>query len=616
MNKKILEALDFVEGMKWKGVVMAIPFAVGFKDVLALRSHPLCKGLVLQNPPHEITSIATREWLGSFEGHSWRLPTVEAPLVFLGSQLLLTWKMATEVMKSRRFSIVCKVNDGYQQLSMHRFLMWRTGERLVRLISQQHEGHPLRKVVVMTREVPLLRTVWRRAFKREDFSSGTFGNGRPKSSGLVGEVLYKELLKRACQSQDNSFQAVPGRIVLVNAGLAAGGAERQIVNTLLGLHRSRRCASVSLLAEYIDHAPNLDFFLHELETAGIAVSQVERTVSLSADGLSSIDSEVAELLAEISPGLIEEILNLVEEFRLRRPEVVHAWQDSSSIKAGIAAVIAGVPRIVLASRNVTPKNFSYYQDYMYPAYRALASLDRVTFVNNSEAGAVDYTQWLGLPRGRFVVVRNGVDLDYLKRAADDSVREYRQSIGIPETALVVGSIFRFWAEKRPMLWLDTAALVAKRYPSVHFLVIGEGPMRREMESFISNNGLKGRVHLPGARPEVAIPLSAMDMFLLTSEFEGTPNVVLEAQWLGLPIVATDAGGTKESFRFGETGLLAVESLAESLASLVSQYLENEGMRVRASEAGPKFVAEAFGTKRMIDETLDLYGLPSSQFCLP
>ena len=135
-----------------------------------------------------------------------------------------------------------------------------------------------------------------------------------------------------------------------------------------------------------------------------------------------------------------------------------------------------------------------------------------------------------------------------------------------------------------------------------------------MEWFISNNGLKGRVHLPGARPEVATPLSAMDVFLLTSEFEGTPNVVLEAEWLGLPIVATDAGGTKESFNQGETGLLATFPSAESLASLVGIYLDNDRMREHAIEAGPKFVAQDFGIQQMIDKTLDLYGVPASQFC--
>lgn len=611
MNKKITEALEYIQSMGLHGAVLAIPFSVGVKDILALRNHPLCKGLVLRNPSPEITANSTSKWLGCFENHGWRLPTVRAPIVFIGSQLMLTRQMATQVVKSRRLSIIVKVNGSYQQLPMHRFLLWRAGEKLVRSISQRPENHPLRKVVGITKQVPMIRTLWRRTFKREDLSSSLHNNGQSSNSGLAEEVIYKELLQRARESaQSMSYQAIPRRVLLVNAGLAAGGAERQIVNTLIGLKASGQCESVALLAEYIDHAPNLDFFLHELEVAGIEVSQVEHFISLSEDGLSSVDSEVAYLLADIAPGLIEEILNLVEEFRSRRPEVVHAWQDSSSIKAGIAAVIAGVPQIVLASRNVTPMNFTYYQDYMYPAYRALASLECVRFLNNSEAGAADYTKWLGLPRERFAVVRNGVDLAYLKRADSKAISEYRQSLGIPENAQVVGSIFRFWAEKRPMLWLQTAAVVAKRYPDVHFLVIGEGPMRREMESFINNNGLKGRVHLPGARPEVATPLSAMNIFVLTSEFEGTPNVVLEAQWLGLPVVVSDAGGTSESFDHNITGLLATNPAAKEIAGLIEQYLTNQAMLTESKTQGSAFVECKFGVKRMIQESLALYGFNS------
>ena len=613
MNKKITEALDFIKSKELKGVVLAIPFTIDVKDTLALRAHPLCKGLVLRNPSPEITAYSTSEWLGCFENHGWRLPTVRAPIVFLGSQLMLTRRMATQVVKSRRLSIICEVNGGYQQLPMYRFLLWRAGEKLVHSISQQPENHPLQKAVRITKQIPVLRTLWRRTFKREDLSSGMISNGQQNDSGLSAEALYKELIQRAHESAKSmGYKAIPRRVLLVNAGLAAGGAERQIVNTLVGLKASGLCESVSLLAEYIDHAPNLDFFLHELEAADIEVSQVEHNISLSDDGLSSVPPEVADLLADIAPGLIEEILNLVEEFRSRRPEVVHAWQDSSSIKVGIAAVIAGVPRIVLASRNVTPRNFAYYQDYMQPAYRALASLACVRFLNNSEAGAVDYTQWLGLPRERFVVVRNGVDLGYLKRVDRKAISDYRQSLGIPENAQVVGSVFRFWAEKRPMLWLKAAALVAKRYPDVHFLVVGEGPMRREMEAFINNNGLKGRVHLPGARPEVATPLSAMNIFVLTSEFEGTPNVVLEAQWLGLPIVSTDAGGTREAFVHGETGLLATTATAEDLSALVMQCLSTQTIRAEAATKGPTFVEREFGVSRMIQETLTLYGFPQNE----
>ncbi len=131
-------------------------------------------------------------------------------------------------------------------------------------------------------------------------------------------------------------------------------------------------------------------------------------------------------------------------------------------------------------------------------------------------------------------------------------------------------------------------------------------MRKEMEAFISSNNLKERVHLPGARPDVATPLSAMNLFLLTSEFEGTPNVVLEAQWLGLPVVVTDAGGAREAFDDGTTGRLAKESSAEHIAKLVDSYLEDDAFLREAASAGPKFVERVFGVERLVRETLDLY----------
>ena len=127
MNKKITEAIDFIKSIGLQGAVLAIPFSVGVKDILALRELPLCKGLVLHNPAPEITVISTSEWLGCFENHGWRLPTARAPIVFVGSHLMLTRQMATQVVKTRRFSIVCKVNGAYQQLPLHRFFLWRAG---------------------------------------------------------------------------------------------------------------------------------------------------------------------------------------------------------------------------------------------------------------------------------------------------------------------------------------------------------------------------------------------------------------------------------------------------------------------------------------------------------
>lgn len=605
MNNKLKEALEYCDKVGIHQAIFAVPFQLSTKDALALKAAPVCKGMVLHHPPSELTANSTSRWLGCFaRPGDWQLPTAKGALIFLGSHLMLTHRMALKALRSGRLSVICKINGKYQRLQLLRFLLWRFGEKLHRHIDQMPHDNLVRKILYGVASMPLIKAVWFRVFKRGAQSHGLGGG-----SGLSGAALYLEVFQRALQQPNHEkINPIPNRILLINAGLAAGGAERQIVNTLIGLRNSGRCESVALLAEYIDHAPRLDFFLHELEDHGVEVAQIQCAVTLATDGLSSLSPAIAELVADLPSSILEEILNLVEEFRTRRPSVVHAWQDSTSIKAGIAAVIAGVPRIVLASRNVTPVNFSYHQDYMRPAYRALASLGSIVFLNNSEAGAVDYTNWLGLPRERFEVVRNGVDLNHLKRADERVVREYRRSLGISADAKVVGSVFRFWAEKRPMLWLKTAAALADTYPDLHFLIIGEGPMRQEMEAFISSHKLSGRVHLPGARPDVAIPLTSMDIFLLTSEFEGTPNVVLEAQWLGLPVVVTDAGGAKESFDHGASGVLATQPSGHEISRLVSLFLNDNQLVKQAQLAGPTFVENVFGVERMVKETLDLYDI--------
>jgi glycosyltransferase involved in cell wall biosynthesis len=604
MNKKLKEALEYCDKAGIRHAVFAVPFQLSTKDALTLKVAPVCKGMVLHHPPSDLTATLTSQWLGYFvHPGDWQLPTVKGTLVFVGSQLMLTRKMAISALRSGRLSVICKINGKFKRLKLHRFLLWRAGEKLYRQIHQMPHDNLLRKSLYGVASVPLIRAVWTSIFKRGVSTHSVAGG-----SELSGEALYLELFQRALtQPAHEKINPIPNRVLLVNAGLAAGGAERQIINTLIGLCDSGRCESVALLAEYFDYAPQLDFFLHELEDHGIEVAQVQHAVTLADDGLSSLPLSIAELAADLPGSILEEILNLVEEFRTRRPSVVHAWQDSTSIKAGIAAVIAGVPRIVLASRNVTPTNFSYHRDYMHPAYRALASLESVAFLNNSEAGAADYTSWLGLPRERFAVVRNGVNFSSLKRADESIVREYRQSLAIPANAKVVGSVFRFWPEKRPMLWLESAAMLAVAYPDSHFLIIGEGPMRQEMEAFIRVHRLSGKVHLPGARPDVAIPLSLMNVFVLTSEFEGMPNVVLEAQWLSLPVVVTDAGGAKESFDHGVSGVLAAQHSAHEISSLVSRFLNDNKLVKRAELAGPRFVERVFGLERMVKETLDLYG---------
>lgn len=393
--------------------------------------------------------------------------------------------------------------------------------------------------------------------------------------------------------------AFTGPIVLVNNALAWGGAERQLINTILGLEM-RLGEPVTLLCQKLGEHADYDFYRPALvEMRGPARnmgSLSDAYAQLSSEDAASIDDMIAWLPVDVR----DRIVQLTGDFLALKPRIVHAWQDALSIEAGYAAALAGVPRIVLSGRNLTPTRFAYHRPYMREAYAQLAAHPNVRMLNNSEAGARDYTAWLGLPAGRIRVLRNGFDFDALGDPAPICAR-----YGIPPEAPIIGSVFRFYEEKRPLLWIEAAAHIAAARPDAHFIVFGIGPLLTEARALAALRGFSARLHTPGAAPDAATQAAAFDVFMLTSKHEGTPNVVLEASAHGVPVVITDAGGAAEAVLEGMTGYVTDDQPA-ALAARVLTILDDDQFRARCAEGGPAFVRARFGLDRMIDETLDVY----------
>jgi glycosyltransferase involved in cell wall biosynthesis len=313
-----------------------------------------------------------------------------------------------------------------------------------------------------------------------------------------------------------------------------------------------------------------------------------------------------EVLNVLPPGLAVDIADLYGEFTDIKPEIVHAWLDWDNVRSGLAAALAGVPRIILSGRNLNPSHFALYQPYMDPAYRLLARRDNVTLINNSRAGADDYADWIGIPRERIRVVHNGVDLGARTRASDNSAKALRTVLGIPDDAFVVGGVFRFEAEKRPLLWIDTAAAVARRVPDAWFVVFGDGSLREQMRAAAVRSGLAGRLITPGLTDDILSVMSTIDILLLTSSGEGLPNVLLEAQWSGTPVVTTDVGGAGEAIDPGVTGWAITSDRAYDLAQQVIWLYAHPELRSAVRDLGPAFVRRQFGVERMVCETAALY----------
>lgn len=497
---------------------------------------------------------------------------------------------------------------------------WRLAQAVRRLLASAGPDSRILAAYQALRSAAAVRLAWRllvgggaagwRDIRRYAAAGGAFAKaspGRltvPALPASLDDADFFDILVQRIEACGSRAGSAAGPIVLVNNGLSAGGAERQILYTLKGL--ARRGYDVRFLGEYMGAAPGQDFHLAALREAGVEARAPRRLGRPLRHAYASVTREVAEGLSRFEPSTVLEILEMVDELRDAAPAVVHLWQDDTAIKHAFSALIAGVPRIVLSGRNLNPSHFAYHRSHMRGAYRALARNPRILLSNNSHAGAASYAQWLGVAPGTIRVIHNGVDLQAWPARTADELTGWRAARGIPAKAPVVIGVFRLSEEKRPLLWLDVVASARARAPLARFLLIGDGPMRTAVDARIRELGLGAAVSWLGEIADVGLAIAASDVFMLTSAQEGLPNALLEAQWYGLRCLVTDAGGAREAIRDGVTGGLAQTDDPQRLADSLLRLLGDNALEASARAQGPAFVRQAFGLERMLDETLALY----------
>lgn len=201
----------------------------------------------------------------------------------------------------------------------------------------------------------------------------------------------------------------------------------------------------------------------------------------------------------------------------------------------------------------------------------------------------------------------------------------RRELGLDDHRLLVGMVSRLRAPKEPLFFLAAARALLDGAPDgspptgagrannaaaslisgkpwssrLHFVLIGDGPLRPACEAYIRENGLEGKVFLTGAREDAADMMASLDVFVLFSRHEGLPLTVIEAMRAGRPVVASAVGGVPELVVPGTTGyLVAPDDLSGAVARL-SALLADEGLRRRMGEAGRRRAAENFSVERMV-----------------
>ena len=394
-----------------------------------------------------------------------------------------------------------------------------------------------------------------------------------------------------------------GKVVMVIGTLMAGGTERQLCNLAVELDRRGLQVTILVLCGPEAAAGPYRSMLRGTGVRVRAANQVEPCIAVG--GLTT-DERRLQLLAALPAGPREEIWRLFSHIATLQPDVLHCCLDGPNISGGIAGVLADVPRIALGVRSLSPPNFPQHFRPWYKAYyRLLSESPRTRLFANSPEAAADYAQWSELRAERFRVIPNGIDGAVIAMPPAATVAAFKQSLGIPAEAPLIAGLLRLTEEKQPLLFVRAIAAARKDAEGLHAVLAGTGLLEREVKAEITRLGLGGRLHLLGTRGDVPTILAAADLVMLTSRTEGCPNALLEAQWLGRPVVATKVGGCVSAVLDGETGFLC-EQTPRALAAACGALLSDPELRARMGSRAAQFARERFSLAAMVDQTLALY----------
>lgn len=315
--------------------------------------------------------------------------------------------------------------------------------------------------------------------------------------------------------------------------------------------------------------------------------------------LESRGASVQALGARGNLSIFFKIPELRQYLRREKIDLIHAHLPIAGVAARLAALPLGIP-VVYTEHNLMER--------YHPVTRFL---NRYTFGMQKAAIAVseDVAQSIHKHAPNKTLVRtitNGIDAEAFSRKPKEAL-QLKKRLGIPEDALVIGMVAVFREQKQLPVWVKVASALAKEYEKVFFLLVGSGPLQEQVKQLVSEEGLEKRLLMPGlVREDMVDWYSAMDIFFMSSRFEGLPLALLEAMAAGCSIVATRVGGVPEVIADAVHGRLVPYDDPHAMKEALGHYLQHPEDRKKEALAAVERVKEAFSIQRMTQEIETLY----------
>ncbi len=299
---------------------------------------------------------------------------------------------------------------------------------------------------------------------------------------------------------------------------------------------------------------------------------------------------------------VRALLRLVRLLKREKVHIIHIHGQEAGIWGRIAAWIAGVPVVVYTPQTVDIRQ-KRFQGLYYLIERLLASVtDMLISVNEGDRLRL-ISEGIISPQ-KTTTIHNGIEVRDFPVGVD--IGTTKRNLGIESEGPVVAQIGRLSEQKGPLYLLEAAAQISQVRSDVTFLMVGEGPLRAQIEARAKELGLSNNLLLPGWRSDVPAIMSCVDVVVLPSLWEGLPYVVLEAMASAKPVVATAVNGCRELVRHGQTGLLVPPADSRALAEAVLTLLNDRETAVQMGEHARQLVEKSFSLDRMVGRVDAVY----------
>ncbi len=430
--------------------------------------------------------------------------------------------------------------------------------------------------------------------------------------------VLEHFIQRCNSDTSLKIQPKPGSVVFIHNSFQMGGGTKQALLLARNLpKRFKKGTTINFCVFSHRKKEREDFLKVMLDNTNVETIRIPEYLKEYDHPLLDQDPFFKDLdLKTCEFARIRHLMPLIKTIQRLRPEVIYT-RGMHIYECAIVGLLLGVPKVVGHFGNVPESWLVYPQnvDFMEMLSFAINKTHNkgfLTLTANSEAAINEWSSHLQISKDKFKLISNiieakpGDTLDEPKQIIYDLKERYN----IPQDAFIVGGAFRYHWSKNPKLWVRIAGDFSKKCPNAYFLLIGDGVLEQEIKRLARQLNFYDRLILPGPqRDNINHFYAAMDIFLLASFTESLPNVIIEAQLNGLPVLATDVGGSREAMIPEVTGWVFKPTDIQGFTNQMMWLHDNPDHRKKITENAQKMVLERYSSDKIIGSLIDSIQTP-------